>query len=89
MVHCTFGKRHTELSFEVQETSRSSLKPRDQGSFEHELAMRKKKKKTRKFKLFANFMGTLKKNRLKTRGEKKLVHITQRIGMKAKKFSKI
>ena len=45
MVHCTFGKRHTELSFEVQETSRSSLKPRDQGSFEHELAMRKKKKK--------------------------------------------
>ena len=85
MVHCTFGKRHTELSFEVQETSRSSLNPRDQGSFKHELAMRKKKK-TRKFKLFANFMGTLKKkNRRKACG-KKLVHITQPIGMKAKKI---
>ena len=45
--------------------------------------------KSRKFKLFANFMGTLekKKNRPKTRG-KELVNITQPIGMKAKKFFK-
>ena len=30
MVHSTFGKSHTELSFEGQEARRSSLNPRDQ-----------------------------------------------------------
>ena len=90
MVHRTFGKKkkmpvglwysHTELSFEVQETrriKRSSLSPRDQGSFKHEIAMRKK---NLNIKLLANCMRTLEKNNKQNQQQQQAKNRRKKIG---------